>query len=89
MTGETYLEKVGLALAFVVGLAAAAFGAARRGWLRLPAGLMPAQDAPLKIVQTIGVAPGSRLMVVDFGKRRLLLAAGRTGIEVIDRGQAE
>ena len=89
MTVETYLVRTSFALLLIVGVLGGAGFAVRRGWLRLPAGMAGAPAAPLKVIQTLGVTPGNRMIVVEFGSQRLLLAAGRSGIAVIGSAVAE
>ncbi len=53
---------------------------------RLPAGL---GDVPrfARVVQAVPLGPGSRLLVVEFGGRRLLIGQARTGL--VRLGEAE
>jgi len=82
-----YLSRLAVALPLVLALLGAAYYAAKRGWLPMlrltgaaPTGVPPA----LRLIQTIGLGPGARLVVVEFDGRRLLLAAHRSGISRID-----
>lgn len=49
---------------------------------RLPAGLKWPGDVPrhARIVQSLPLGPGSRLLVVEFGGRRLLIGQARAGL---------
>jgi hypothetical protein len=49
---------------------------------RLPAGLKWPGDGArhARVVQAVPLGPGNRLLVVEFGGRRLLIGQGRTGL---------
>ncbi|GGE20815.1 hypothetical protein GCM10011529_29290 [Polymorphobacter glacialis] len=53
---------------------------------KLPRGL---GDAPrfAKVVQALPLGPGSRLLVVEFGGRRLLIGQARTGLVRLGEAQ--
>ena len=55
---------------------------------RLPAGL---GDVPrfAKVVQSLPLGPGSRLLVVEFGGRRLLIGQARTGLVRLGEAESE
>ena len=54
---------------------------ARFDFARLSAVLgLPRDAGPARIVQALPLGPGSRLIVVDFGGRRILVGQGRTGL---------
>jgi flagellar biogenesis protein FliO len=79
-------------LPLVLLLAGGVLYAAKRGWLRLP-GMAMTVAAPrgcdvLRVVQSLGVGPGVRLVVVEFDGRPLLLAVHRGGVAALsgDRG---
>lgn len=40
----------------------------------------PRDVGPAKIVQALPLGPGSRLLVVEFGGRRVLVGQARTGL---------
>ena len=56
-------------------------------WRKLE-GRMPGQPATrlLKVTETMMVSPGTRLAVLEFEGRRLLIAVGRGGVSLVDRG---
>ena len=41
-----------------------------------------------RLTETLMLAPGARLAVVDFGERRLLVSVGRAGVALIAEGPA-
>ncbi len=87
MSAGEYLSRLGVALPLVLALLGAAYYAAKRGWLPMvnAPGARPADLPPaLRLIQTIGLGPGARLVVVEFDGRRLLLAAHRGGVSRLD-----
>lgn len=42
-----------------------------------------------KVVQTLPLGPGSRLLVVEFGGQRLLIGQGRGGLVRLDGAESE
>lgn len=85
MTAVDYLERLGVALPLVLTLLGGSYYAVRRGWLRLPGAVVPGAPATaVRLVQAAGLGPGARLVVVEFDGRRLLLAAHRGGVSLID-----
>jgi hypothetical protein len=61
---------------------------ARAGSLSLPAALrLPARHA--QVVQALPVGPGARLLVVEFGGRRLLIGQSRAGLATLAETAAE
>ncbi|WP_416908954.1 MAG: flagellar biosynthetic protein FliO [Polymorphobacter sp.] len=42
-----------------------------------------------RVVQTVPLGPGSRLLVVEFGGRRLLIGQARGGLLRLDASEAE
>lgn len=48
---------------------------------------LPARHA--HVVQALPVGPGARLLVVEFGGRRLLIGQSRTGLATLAEGPAE
>ena len=40
----------------------------------------PRDAGPVRIVQALPLGPGSRLIVVEFGGRQVLIGQGRTGL---------
>lgn len=81
MTTADYLSRLAVALPLVIAAMAALWYAAKRGWIR-PPGLVA--SPLLRPVATLGLGPGSRLIVVEFDGRRLLLAMSRGGVTVLD-----
>lgn len=55
---------------------------------RLPAAL---GDAPrhARVVQALPLGPGNRLLVVEFGGKRLLIGQARTGLVALGEAAAE
>lgn len=51
-------------------------------WLARLRAALPAPDAGrhARIVQALPLGPGNRLLVVEFGGRRLLIGQSRTGL---------
>lgn len=87
MSAGEYLSRLGVALPLVLVLLGVAYYAAKRGWLpmlRLPGEKLPGSPPALRLVQTVGLGPGARLLVVEFDGRRLLLATHRGGISRVD-----
>ena len=74
----------GLALA-----AASLIGSLKRraATLSLPGLSLPARH--VQIVQALPVGPGARLLVVDFGERRLLIGQSRAGLATLADQAAE
>lgn len=57
--------------------------------LRLQGALKWPRDAgPARIVQSVPLGPGSRLIVVEFGGRQVLIGQGRTGLVRLADGVA-
>lgn len=56
-------------------------------WRKLEA-RMPGQPATrsIQVRETMMVSAGTRLAVVEFEGRKLLVAVGRAGVQLIDRG---
>ncbi|KPF79497.1 hypothetical protein IP88_01865 [alpha proteobacterium AAP81b] len=50
------------------------------GLARLRAGLGLPAGGDLRVVQALPLGPGTRLLVVDFGGRRLLIGQSRAGL---------
>nr|WP_310523434.1 flagellar biosynthetic protein FliO [Polymorphobacter sp.] len=55
---------------------------------RLPAGLGEAQRFA-RVVQSVPLGPGSRLLVVEFGGRRLLIGQARSGLVRLGEADTE
>ena len=60
-------------------------------WIeRLRAGLkLPEPGRHARVVQALPLGPGSRLLVVEFGGRRLLIGQARTGLVALGEAAAE
>ncbi|TPG20817.1 flagellar biogenesis protein [Sphingomonas koreensis] len=58
-------------------------------WRRFE-GRMPGQPANrmLKVSETMMISPGLRLAVLEFEGKKLLVAVGRGGVNLIDRSEA-
>ncbi|MGN6622228.1 MAG: FliO/MopB family protein [Sphingomonas sp.] len=56
-------------------------------WRRLES-RMPGQPANrmLKVTETMMVSTGTKLAVIEFEGRKLLVSVSRTGVSLIDRG---
>ena len=56
-------------------------------WRRLES-RMPGQPAnrTLKVTETMMVSTGTKLAVIEFEGRKLLVSVSRTGVSLIDRG---
>jgi flagellar protein FliO/FliZ len=56
-------------------------------WRRLEARL-PGQPATrtLRVAETMMVSPGTRIAVLEFEGRRLLVSVARNGVTLLDRG---
>lgn len=81
MTIGDYLSRLVFALPLVLALAMAAIYAVKRGWLRAPSQIgLHGREAPLKLVQSMTIGAGVRLLVVDFEAQRLVLAISRSGV---------
>lgn len=83
-----FLTRLAIALPLVCGLAALLLVAVKRGWLPLPGFMrggaragdaMAAAAGPLELLSTKMLAPGTRVAVVRFGERQLLLGLGAQG----------
>lgn len=65
----------------------------RLGWLRGDwlRGVVKAAEARrhARVVQVVPLGPGSRLVVVEFGGRRLLLGQARGGLVRLDAAEGE
>lgn len=81
MTTADYLSRLAVALPLVIAVMAVLWYAAKRGWIRPPG---VAASSHLRAVATLGLGPGSRLIVVEFDGRQLLLAASRGGVTLLD-----
>ncbi len=58
-------------------------------WRRLEARLPRQQgERLLRVQETMMVSPGTKLAVLEFEGRRLLVSVGRGGVTLIDRGNA-
>ena len=57
-------------------------------WRRLES-RMPGQPANrmLKVTETMMVSPGTKLAVLEFEGRKLLVSVSRGGVSLIERGQ--
>ena len=60
------------------------------GWIeRLRAGLkLPAGSGHARVLQTLPLGPGTRLLVVQFAGRQVLVGQGRTGLVALAEGVA-
>ncbi len=81
MTAMDYLTRLAVALPLIIALLAALWYAAKRGWIR-PPGIVA--SPLLRPLATLGLGPGSRLVVIEFDGRRLLIAASRSGVTLLD-----
>lgn len=63
--------------------AADLIGRFRRRAAGLGAGLGLAGARPVQLVQALPLGPGTRLLVVEFGGRRLLVGQSRTGLATL------
>ena len=77
------LGRLAVALPLVLLALAAGFVALKRGWLRLPSAVA-VEGSRLRQVASLGLAPGVRLVLVEFDERRVLLAMSRSGVAVLD-----
>ncbi len=64
------------------------------GWVRglrdrLPARLWPETLRHARVLQALPLGPGSRLLVVEFGGRRLLIGQARGGLVPLGEAAAE
>lgn len=84
MSVGDYLGRLVWALPLVLVLLGGVLTAIKRGWLRLPL-LAPPAGGATKLVQSIGVAPGQRLLVIEFEGARLLVGSHRGGLVALDR----
>ena len=50
------------------------------GWRALFSSVLHREAGPARIVQALPLGPGSRLLVVEFGGRRVLVGQARTGL---------
>ncbi len=80
MTAADYLSRLAVVLPLVLAAMGALWYAVKRGWIR-PAGL---GSPHLRAVATLGLGPGARLVVVEFDGKRLLVAASRAGVTLLD-----
>jgi flagellar protein FliO/FliZ len=61
---------------------------ARAGGLSLPAALrLPTRH--VQVVQAVPVGPGARLLVVEFGGRRILVGQSRAGLSTLAETAAQ
>ncbi|QYE34425.1 flagellar biosynthetic protein FliO [Polymorphobacter sp. PAMC 29334] len=81
MTATDYLTRLAVALPLVIAVLAGLWYAAKRGWIQ-PPGIAP--SPLLRPIATLGLGPGSRLVVIEFDGRRLLIAASRSGVTLLD-----
>ena len=57
---------------------------------RLQAALKwPREPGPARVVQTLSLGPGSRLIVVEFAGRQLLIGQARGGLVSLGEGTAQ
>jgi flagellar protein FliO/FliZ len=79
----TYILKLVVLLPLVCGLMIGCLYL----WRKLE-GRMPGQPATrlLKVTETMMVSPGTRLAVLEFEGRKLLVSVGRGGVTLLDRG---
>jgi flagellar biogenesis protein FliO len=84
MTTVDYLSRLAVALPLVIAVMAALWYATKRGWIQ-PPGVVA--SAHLRPIATLGLGPGARLVIVEFDGRRLLLAASRSGVTLLDHAQ--
>lgn len=82
MSATDYLSRLALALPLVLVLAIAALFAVRRGWLKLP--MRRPGDTILRATATLALAPGVRLIAVNYAGKSVLLAVSKAGINQID-----
>ena len=85
MTMGDYVSRLAVVLPLMLMLLGGLYHAAKRGWIRAPGLATGTGAAAIRVVTSVGVAPGSRLVVVEFDGRRLLLAATRSGTVLLDR----
>ena len=83
MTAADYLSRLTVALPLVIALMGGLWFAAKRGWIR-PPGIGTGEATVLRPVATLALGPGTRLVVVEFDGRRLLIAASRNGVTLLD-----
>jgi flagellar protein FliO/FliZ len=81
MTAADYLTRLAVTLPLVIAVLAGLWYASKRGWIKPPGGVA---SPLLRPVATLGIGPGMRLIVVEFDGRRLLLAASRGGVTLLD-----
>lgn len=84
MTTADYLTRLAVALPLVLLVMAGLWYAAKRGWIQ-PPGI--ASSSLLRPIATLGLGPGARLIVVEFDGRRLLIAASRAGVSLLDHAR--
>ncbi len=57
---------------------------------RLRAGLkLPANPGYARVVQALPLGPGSRLLVVEFAGKQVLVGQGRSGLVALSEGQPQ
>ncbi len=78
----TYLLKLALLLPLVCGLLVLCLWAWRKLEARMPGA--PA-NRMMAVKETMMVSPGLRLAVIEFEGRKLLVAVGRGGVNLIDK----
>lgn len=83
-TGD-YLSRLAIALPLVVTLMIGLWYAAKRGWIKPPRAAS-GEPAALRPMATLSLGPGSRLIVIEFDGRRMLIAASRNGITLLGGG---
>jgi len=78
-----YILKLVILLPLVCGLMIGCLWLWRRLESRMPG--QPA-DRMLKVTETMMVSTGTKLAVLEFEGRRLLVSVSRNGVTLIDRG---
>jgi len=79
----SYVLKLAVLLPLVCGLMVGCLLLWRKLESRMPG--QPANRL-LKVQETMMIAPGLRLAVLEFEGRRLLISVGRSGVTLIDKG---
>ncbi len=88
MSSAAYLLNLLLMLLLVAGLAVAALWLARRVRPGLALGAFGRREPAVRVVDAVPLGATSRLAVVDFAGRRILLAVSRGRIEKIAEADA-
>ena len=81
----SYILKLVVLLPLVCGLLIGCLYAWRKLEARLPG--QPATRM-IQVKETMMIAPGTRLAVVDFEGRRLLVSVSRAGVQLVDKASA-